>query len=71
MVQQVKNLALSPQMLGLLLWCRFDPWPWNFHMSWAWPRKKKKKIEGEKASELDMSPDFNFAFYRNDLGQVI
>ena len=70
MVQQVKNLALSPQWLGLLLWCRFDPWPWNFHMSWAWPRKKKK-IEGEKASELDMSPDLNFAFYRNDLGQVI
>lgn len=34
-------------------------------------KKKKKKIEGEKASELDMSPDLNFAFYRNDLGQVI
>ena len=28
-VQQVKDLALSLQQLGSLLWCGFDPWPWE------------------------------------------
>ena len=30
--QWVKDLALSLPWPGLLLWCRFDPWPGNFHM---------------------------------------
>ena len=40
MVQWVKNLALSLQWLGSLLWHRFDSWPGNFHTSRAWPKKK-------------------------------
>ena len=34
----VKDLALSLLCLGLLLWCRFDPWPGNFCMLWARPK---------------------------------
>jgi len=30
--QQVKNLALSLQQLGSLLWCSFSPWPGDFHL---------------------------------------
>ena len=37
MAQWVKDLALSLQQLGLLLWPRFDPWPRNFHMLWVPP----------------------------------
>ena len=37
-VQQVKDLALSVQELGSLLWHRFDPWPRNFHMPWVQPK---------------------------------
>ena len=43
MVQWVNDLVLSLQWLGLLLWCRFDPWSGNFHISQAWPKKKIKK----------------------------
>jgi len=25
--QQIRDLVLSPQWLGLLLWHKFDPWP--------------------------------------------
>ena len=32
-VQGVKDLALSLQRLGSLLWSRFDPWPRNFCMA--------------------------------------
>ena len=39
MAQWVKDLALSRQWLGLLLWCGFDPWPGNFFMSWEWLKK--------------------------------
>ena len=39
-LQWVKDLALSLQWLGLLLWHRFDPWPGNFYMLWAWLKKK-------------------------------
>ena len=42
MAQQLKDLVLSLQHLGLLLWCRFNPWPRNFHMSQAWQKKKKE-----------------------------
>ena len=37
--QCVEDLSLSLQQHGLLLWCKFDPWPRNFHR----PAKKKKK----------------------------
>ena len=40
MVQQVKDLALSLQQLGLLLWQRFNPWDLPQAPSLA---KKKKK----------------------------
>ena len=43
MAEQVNDLALSLQWLGLLLWWRFDPWPGNFHMPWVWPKKKTEK----------------------------
>ena len=47
MAQWVKDLV-SLQWLGLLLWCRFDPWPRNFHISRAWPGKTKKFKFGNK-----------------------
>ena len=50
--QQVKDLALSVQHLGSLLWNGFDPWPGNFHMSWMWPPPKKKKTESKRSSAL-------------------
>ena len=40
--QWVKDMALSLEWLGSLLWLGFDPWPRNFHVSQAWPKKKKK-----------------------------
>ena len=43
LVQWVKDLVLSMQQLGLLLWHKFDPWPRNFHMPQVWPKKKKKE----------------------------
>ena len=39
--QQVKDLALSLQHLGSLLWHEFNPWSGNFHMPQAGPKKKK------------------------------
>ena len=42
MAQEVKVPVLSLQWLGLLLWCRFDPWSRNLHMLWVQPKKKKK-----------------------------
>ena len=30
--QWVKDLALSLQQLGSLLWCGFDLWPGNFYV---------------------------------------
>ena len=47
-LQQVKNLVLSLQQLGLLLWQEFYPWPRIFHTSWSQlptPTKKKKKYK--------------------------
>ena len=46
--QRVKDLALSRQLLKLLLWLQFDPWPGNCHMPQAWPKKKKKKLGTNK-----------------------
>ena len=46
-MQEVKDLALSVQQLGLLLWHRFSSWPENVHMHvrmlWAFPPKKNPK----------------------------
>ena len=44
-VQQVKDLALSLQQFGSLLWHGLCTWPRNFHMLRAWPRNKNKKRE--------------------------
>ena len=43
MVQWVKNLVLSLQQLGSLLWHGFHPWPRNFHIPQAQPKKKRAK----------------------------
>ena len=43
MAQWVKDLALSLQQLGSLLWHMLDLWPRNFHMPQVQPKKKKKK----------------------------
>ena len=42
--QQVKDLVLSLQWLGLLLWHGFDPWPENFYILWAQQKKKERDI---------------------------
>ena len=42
MAQQVKDLTLSLQQLGLLLWHGFDPWPGNSHLL-----QVKQKIKKE------------------------
>ena len=39
MAQQLKDLALSLQWLGSLLWHGFNPWLRNFYMLQAWPNK--------------------------------
>lgn len=36
-VQRVKDWALSPQRLWLLLWHGVIPWPGNLHMAQVWP----------------------------------
>ena len=43
MVQLVKDLGLSLQQSGWLLWRGFSPWPRNFYMLWAWPKGKEKR----------------------------
>ena len=45
--QWVKDLTLSLQWLGSLLWLGFDPWPGNSHMPQVWQKKKKKNAQGE------------------------
>ena len=45
-VQQVRDLAVSLQQLGSLLWCGFNSWARNFHMMRAQLKKKKKKRVG-------------------------
>ena len=43
-LQWVKDLVLSLQWFGSLLWCRFDLWPKNFYMPWAKPKQNKTKF---------------------------
>ena len=45
MAQQVKDLALSFQWLGLLLWLGFDPWPRYFCIAVGTAKKKKKVLD--------------------------
>ena len=42
-MHHIKDLALSLQRLGSLLWCRFESWLRNFHVAVDEARKKKKK----------------------------
>ena len=53
MVYWVKELVLSLQWLGLLLWSQFDFWPRNFHMPWSQPRKK----EGKKGKKKEIKKE--------------
>ena len=47
MVQQVKDLALSLQQHGLLLWHGFHTWPGDFFMPWEkHTHTHKKKVRG-------------------------
>ena len=68
MVHQVKDLALSLQRLGSLLWSRFNSWPRNFHMLRAHQKNFFELIWGEVVyhiptlifSLLIMKSEFNF-----------
>ena len=42
--QQVKDLELSLQPLGSLLWHRFDLWPGNFCMQRPRPKIRVKRV---------------------------
>ena len=48
MVQWLKDLALSMQWLGWLLWCEFGSRPGNLHMPQVWQKKKKRRKERKK-----------------------
>ena len=50
MAQWVKDLALSLQWLGSLLWCRFDSWPWDWGLPSATGMAKKKKKKERNGS---------------------
>jgi len=57
--QKVKDLALSLQWFGLLLWCKFNPWLRNFHRPQAQPKEKGRmppmaqlKLVQQKASSF-------------------
>ena len=54
-MQRVKDLALSLQWLGLLLWWGFSSWPRNFHM--LLPRPKKEVIKATKTPSIARGRD--------------
>ena len=58
-VQRVKDLALSLQWLGSLLWHRFAPWPGYLCTWWVWPKKKKEE-------ELVVNFSLNYKFVSVD-----
>ena len=66
-VQQVKDLALSLQQLGLLLWHGFDPWLGNFQTYWAQTKKKKRKRKRKKKKEKKIIPALTLAINTNFL----
>ena len=41
-VQWIKDLVLSLQQPGSLLWCEFHLWLGNFHLLQVWPPKTPK-----------------------------
>ena len=51
-MQWVKDLALSLQQLGSLLWHGFDPWSGNFHMTWSLPKNKMRVWEVDPAGAV-------------------
>ena len=51
MTQQVKDPALSPLWLWLLLWLRFDPWPENLCLLRAQQNKQKTGREVRRMKE--------------------
>ena len=55
MAQQVKDLVLSLQHLGLLLWLEFHPCPGNFCMPKVMPKKSNPRSShhGSVANESD------------------
>ena len=44
-MQLVKDPALSLLWVGLLLWCRFSPWPGNLCMPLVQGKKREKKFD--------------------------
>ena len=55
MAKWAKDMTLSLQQLGSLLWHGFDPWPGKFHMPCVQPEKKKKK-ENQMVLEAKDNP---------------
>ena len=55
MVQQVKDLVLTLQWLGLLLWCEMGPWPGNFHMPRVRPKNQTKSKLNQKNHKWDQT----------------
>ena len=49
--QQAKDLALSLQQLGSLLWHGFDCWPGSFHKSRVWPKTNKQTNKNKQNSK--------------------
>ena len=52
MVQQVKDLVLSLQQLGVLLWRGFDPWPVNFYIPRMWPKTPPRQHSPTRGANL-------------------
>ena len=70
MVQCVKNLALSLQWLGLLLWCGFDPWPKNFHMPQAQPKKRERASARARTNQTKICLEYNHPEYEMQTGHM-
>ena len=47
----VKDVVLSLQQLGLLLWHGFNPWPWNVHMPGKQEEKKERRKGGREGKK--------------------
>ena len=50
MGEWIKDLTLSLQWLGSLLWRGFHPWPRNLHMPQVRPRQNKQTQDKEESS---------------------
>ena len=60
MVQWVKDLVFSLQLLRWLLWHAFDSWPGNFHTPQEESKKKNKnkKFKVKKTQKLKGFPSW-------------